>query len=193
MKRGLPIRTMVCPPKFQVHIKPPQRSLHGGEERKGAGSGGFCWQKPRRGARSGRRISLPAPSLPTPGPPGGIPPPPRAGNNAAAGTPAPPPRRPPLTTQVSAPLPPAPAPPPALAMAGASAHRPRGRGRRSRLPAGRRAPLLRTDRSARRAPSGAAPSAPSSTPRADARPSPPRRPRRAAPSNSRRGGRVARA
>lgn len=81
--------------------------------------------------------------LPTPTPrqPGGIPGPQRAGNNAEAGPP--PPERPPLTTQVSAPLPPAPAPPPpALAMAGASAHRPRGPGRRCCLPAGRPAPLL---------------------------------------------------
>lgn len=167
----------------------------GKERRKGAGSGGFCRQDPRRGARSGRRISLSFPFPTTPGRPCGITSPRPAGNNAAPGTPAPAPRRPPLTTQVSAPLPPAPAPPPppALAMAGASAHRPRGRGRRSRLPAGRRAPLLRTDRSARRAPSGVAPRAPSLRPGTDGRPSPPRRPRRSAPSNSRRGGRVARA
>lgn len=54
-------------------------------------------------------------------------------------------------------------------------------------------PAARTERSARRAPSGAAPSAPSPRPGADARSSPLRRPRRLPPSNSRRGGRVARA
>lgn len=80
-----------------------------------------------------------------------------------------------------------------LGHGGASDHRPRGPSRRSRLPAGHPAPLLRTDRSARCAPSGAAPSAPSPRPGTDVRPSPPRRPRRPPPSNSRRGGRVARA
>ena len=85
-------------------------------EKKESGGQGFGWQPPRRGALRGGRVSLS--SRPPPagrGPSSPPPPAPRAGNNTAARTPARPAA--PLTTQVSAPWPPAPAPPPALAMA----------------------------------------------------------------------------
>lgn len=181
---------------FKCTLCSRSRSLRRGKERKGAGSGGFCGQKPRRGARSGRRISLSFPFPPSPHPGTA-----RRNSTAAAGREqcrARDPRPPPSSATHHPGQCPVAAGSRAAAAArlghgGASAHRPRGRGRRSRLPAGRRAPLLRTDRSARRAPSGAAPRAPSPRPGTDARPSLTRRPRRPAPSNSRRGGRVARA
>lgn len=69
MKPGFHDRFTVCRPKLQVHSRfpqpePPQRQ----QERKGAESWGPCWQEPRRGARSGDRISLsfPSPNLPPP-------------------------------------------------------------------------------------------------------------------------------
>lgn len=94
-------------PAAGASIEVQRRKKRGGER-------GVRLQEARRGARSG--TGFPSFPHPHPGRPGGIPAPQRAGNNAASGTPIL--SRPPLTTQVSAPLPPAPAPPPpALAMA----------------------------------------------------------------------------
>lgn len=133
-------------------------------EKKERGGRGFGWQPPRRGARPGGRVSLS--SRPPPagrGPSSPPPPAPRAGNNAAARTPARPAA--PLTTQVSAPWPPAPTPPPpppALAMARLLRSGPEAA---APPPAGRPAPRSAPHRPrARRAPSGAAPRAPSPSP-----------------------------
>lgn len=60
------------PQSFKCTLCSCSRSLHRGNEKKekGRGAGGFCWKKPRRGARSENRISLSFSFSPPPHPVG---------------------------------------------------------------------------------------------------------------------------
>lgn len=211
MNRGLPITFTLSSPhqkkktNFPRHkMLQPQEPLRSRKEKeKGRRADVSRGSSPARARIRGPGpppFPPPRPPRPRPRGPRGIPPRSRAGNNAAARTPAPagrppraarhsPPRsvprcprrlqrrrrRPPWPWRVS------PLTGPEIAAAAPAS--PRAVGPRRSAPSARLVGL----------PSGAAPRAPSPRPGSHARLSPPRRPRRPPPSNSRRGGRVARA